>query len=93
MTPTDITPPEDHERNILRVPLSITILAGIGSMLATAGVTWGIYSQRIEALEADTREMKPVVQSLSVQAAVNQAQYAEISRQLSDIREQLRGRP
>lgn len=88
--PTDVTPPEDHEHSVIRVSLSTTILAGVGSMIATAGVTWGIYSQRINALEATTNEIRPVVQSQGVQLAVIQAQYTEINRQLSDIRDQLR---
>ena len=90
MTPTDINPPEDHEKPVIRVPLSVTILAGVGSMLATAGVTWGVYSQRIVALEAYVNEARPIGQAQTVQLAVIQTQYVEINRQLADIRNQIK---
>ena len=81
----DFDPPIDLERSRVKVPLAVTVAAVLLSAVASASVTWGVYSQRIANLEDEARTVVPLVRSHETQLAVIGAQYSEINRRLGVI--------
>lgn len=86
----------DASRQHVRVPLTASVLASLVVAAASSGVTWGLYSSRLEAAErrADSAERaieaaadKNTAQDLRI--AVITTQYDEILRRLGNIEQKI----
>lgn len=75
----------------LTIPLALAI--GIGSMLVTAGASWGVYASRIENVESAQQGHSMMLQTHDRQITEMRAQYAEIIRRLEGIDRKLEREP
>lgn len=83
-------------RQHIRVPLTASVVASLIVAAASSGVTWGLYSSRLEAAErradAAERTMSAAVAKNAEQdtkIAVITTQYAEILRRLDAIEKKI----
>lgn len=81
----------EQRNGSLSIPLALAI--GLSSMLATAGVSWGVYSTRTEAMEGAQREQGTMLVTHDRQITEVRAQYTEIIRRLDQIDRKLERQP
>jgi hypothetical protein len=75
----------ETQRNGSRLSIPLALAIGLGSMLLTAGASWGVYASRIESVEGGQREHGALLQTHDRQITEVRAQYTEIIRRLDQI--------
>lgn len=68
-----------------RISLSVATVVSVVGGILICGVTWGIYSTRLEALEANAEEIRKESRDLERQQTKITAQFEEIIRRLERL--------
>lgn len=101
--PPDTHPQEDRERSPVRITLTASILMSVAMAILPAGITWGVYKNRIESLEKATetlmvenKDLRALVYAHDRRIAQLDAQYTaqsgEMIRRLDRIERKIDGR-
>lgn len=72
-----------------RISIGASALVSVAAGIAVCGVTWGVYSTRLDALEAQTTDIAKDAKELELKQARVNAQFEEIMRKLDRLERKL----
>lgn len=72
-----------------RVSFGVSALISVLAGAVVCGVTWGIYSTRLDALEAQANDVSKDARELELKQARVNAQFEEIMRKLDRLERKL----
>lgn len=86
----------DPGKHHVRVPLTLSVVSSLLVAAASSGVTWGLYSSRLEAAEQRAQRAETAIEIAAdkntvqdVKIAIITTQYAEILRRLEGIEKKI----
>lgn len=79
----------DVQRNGHRLSIPLAMAIGLGSMVATAGVSWGVYSRNVDDLQREQQEQSRTVRQHETKIAVLESKLDTIIGQLAEANARL----